>query len=166
MPHTGEISLRVRSRLTGTSDLASVSSELDKPYSVTLGNGTGLGQANNAWHDRRTLAGGANEDLDMAGGLTNALGVALVFTKIKSITFYSDPANTANFTISRPATNGLPLFAAAGDAFVLTPGDVFQLTNRSLAGIAVTAGTGDLINVAVAAAAVGQSYEVIIQGVV
>jgi hypothetical protein len=53
--------------------------------------------------------------------------------------------NTNDVQLTRPA-NGVPLFLAAGDGVAIGPGDIFLLTNRK--GIAVTAGTGDLIHVA------------------
>lgn len=164
MPQTGEVSIRVTSKVTNSTDLASATANLDKTFSTPLTNGTGLNQANNSWSDRRSLATGANEDLDVSGSLTNALGVTVVFTKIKSITIQALSTNTTNITVTRPAANGVPFLAAAGDGFVLTPGGCFTLTNPSDAGIAVTAATGDLINIANSAGATG-SYDIVIVGV-
>lgn len=164
MPQTGGVDVRVTSKITSAGDLASATANLDRTFSTPLTNGTGLNQANNSWSDRRSLATAANEDLDVSGSLTNALGVAVVFTKIKSITIYALPTNTTSLTISRPAANGVPFLLAAGDGFVLTPGGTFALTNPSDAGIAVTAATGDLINIANAAGATAD-YDIVIVGV-
>lgn len=164
MAQTGEVTIRVSSKLTAAGDLSSASASLDKTFATPLTNGTGLNQANNSWSDRRTLASGANEDLDLAGTLTNAFGATVVFTKIKSITIQALMANTTNMTVTRPAANGVPFMLAAGDGFVLTPGGCFTLTNPSDAGIAVTAATGDLINIANSAGASG-SYDIVIVGV-
>ena len=45
--------------------------------------GTGDNQLDILFHDMRTLAGGANESLDLAGSLTDVFGVTVAFAKIK-----------------------------------------------------------------------------------
>ena len=161
---TGEVSVRVSSKLTNPLDLSSVVSNIAETFANSFTNGTGANQASNAWGDIRSLLTATNEDLDLAGGLTNAFGAALTFTKVKAIIIRALPANTGNITVTRPAANGVPFLVAAGDGFVLAPGAIFVLTNPSDAGITVTAGTGDLINVNNATGAT-QSYAVVIIGV-
>lgn len=161
---TGEISVRVSSKLTNSYDLDAVVSALDKTFSNAFGNGTGANQANNRWSDKRDLLTATNEDLDFAGSLSNALG-AVVFTKIKGIIIYALSTNTGPISVTRPAANGVPFLLAAGDGLsALQPGGLFILTNPSDAGITVTAATGDLINVANATGAT-QSYQIIVFGV-
>jgi hypothetical protein len=135
---------------------------ISQSFNWDITNGTGAGQANLCYQGVRTLTTGANEDLDVSGSLTNLFGTA-VFTKVKLIAISAAAANTTALTVIRPASNGVPFFAAAGDGFTLEAGDFFALTRRSAAGIAVTAGTGDLINVANAAGA-SATYTVIVCG--
>ena len=48
-------------------------------------NGTGAQSANQYWHDRRSIADAANDDLDFSGGVTNRFGETVTLTKIKAI---------------------------------------------------------------------------------
>lgn len=170
MPQTGEVSVRVSSKLSSAFDLSSVVSELNKTFSTSLTNGTGANQASNVWHDQRTLLTASNENLDFAGGsLSNALGAALTFTEIKAIIIYALPANTGKLTVSSPAGTGVPFMIATGGTtptpkFDLFPGGLYVYTNPSDAGITVTASTGDIINIDNATGA-SQSYQIIVYGV-
>lgn len=146
MSLTGKIRLNVEATDSRTADLETATSPTSLSATWAITSGTGLNQANIVWSDERTLTTGANEDLDVSGGLTGLFG-AVPFVKIKGVIFVANAANTTSLTVSRPAANGVPLFAAASDAVVLTPGGFFVLVDPSAAGIAVTAGTGDLINV-------------------
>lgn len=161
--HSGEISVRVVSNLANTSDHATVKADIDKTFSNAFTTGTGANQANDRWSDRRTLATGANEDLDLSGALTDDFGTSLVFTRIVAIVIVSLATNTTNLTVTQPAANGVPFTLAAGDGVVIAPGGMFVLTNPSATGIAVTAATGDLINIANAAGA-SASYDIFVFG--
>lgn len=166
----GEISVSVKSKLANAFDLDSVVSALDKSFSIAFSNGSGAYQANNRWADERTLLTATNENLDFAGGsLSNSLGGALTFTEIKLIIFYGPTTNTGNLTVSSPAATGVPFIAATGGTtptpkFTLVPGGLFIFGNPSDAGIIVTAGTGDIINIDNATGA-SQVYQVIVFGV-
>lgn len=159
-----EMNVGIKGLLSSSLDLSTVKDWLERTYSIQFDNGTGAGQANNIWHDKRTLTTGTNENLDLAGGVTNALGQTTTFTKIRLILFYGLEANTGLLSVSRPASNGLAFLKAAGDAFELHPDGLFILTNSTTAGITVTAGTGDLINVDNASGAT-QNYHVVIVGI-
>lgn len=161
MPFSGRVVVQVLAELTGTNDLATVDSDIDQKFANIFTDGTGANQANNIFSDRRALAGGANEDLDLAGVLSSALGSTIISAKLKALIFRALPANTGNLTITRPASNGVPFLLAAGDGLPpLKPGGMVVITDPSVAGITVTAGTGDLINVA-ASGGGANNYDVI-----
>lgn len=149
---SAKVRVNIQSILSGALDLSVNQDNFNQNFENAFTNGAGASKAEEVWHDQRTLGSGANEDIDVAGALTGVLGGTVTFTKIKAILIRSLSTNTVNLTVSRPASNGLPLFAAAGDAVVLTPGAIFLLTDPSAAGIAVTAGTADLINLLAGAA--------------
>jgi hypothetical protein len=157
-----KIRVLAQALLNGGADLGTLTSALNAAFENAFTNGTGANQGNMAFHDSRTLADGANEDLDLAGVLASAFGATITFAAIKAIVIVARTANTTNLTVTRPA-NGLPFLAASGDGFVLKPGGMFVLTDPSAAGIAVTAGTGDLVNIANAAGAAA-TYDVILIG--
>lgn len=164
MSFTGSVQVVIKGDLVNAGDLSSGKDILRQTLENLLTDGSGANQASTQWSDRRTLATGANEDLDFAGGITNAFGVTLTLTKIKAIIIQALAANTTNLTVSRPASNGVPFFAAASDAVVLKPGGLFVLTDPSAAGVTVTAATGDLLNILNAAGA-SASYDIIVFGV-
>jgi hypothetical protein len=141
---------------TGTAlDFGTPTSVVNELHTISLASGTGLNSADMRFSDTRTLSTGANEDLDLAGALTGALGNTLTFLKLKLLYIRASSANTTNITVSRPAANGVPFFSAGSDALVLKPGGVFLFTDPSAAGVTVTAATGDLINIANSAGASG-----------
>lgn len=96
--------------------------------------------------DTRTLAGGANESLDLSGVLSTPIGGTVTAAQAVMIFVRAAPDNTDDVRVSRPASNGVPLFLAGGDGIAVQPGE-WQLF-ASQKGWAVDAGTGDLINIA------------------
>jgi len=149
---------------TNALDLVTGSGTLNKKASITYTTGTGANQIDTLFSDQRTLSTGANEDLDLAGALTGLYGTTLTFAAVKGILISSATANTTDLTVIEPAANGLTgLFVAASDGINIEPGGFFMWATPSAAGLAVTAGTGDLINVANAAGA-SATYDVVIFG--
>jgi hypothetical protein len=64
-------------------DLTSAEQTLTYSYRQTFGYGAGALQCNALWHDSRTLAASANEDLDLYGSLSDGFGSTLNFANIK-----------------------------------------------------------------------------------
>jgi hypothetical protein len=163
MAVTGKVAVTIDLKDQRASDLQSAIAAIATAFEWTVADGNGANQMNLLWQDVRTLADGANEDLDVAAALTNIFGAA-VFAKVKFIAIKAAAANTTNLTVSRPAANGLVLLAAANDALApLKPGGFFAFADPSAAGVAVTGGTGDLINIANGAGAQA-SYTIVVGG--
>lgn len=165
MDLAARLNLSLTGEQTNPLDLGTGSFQFAASLIKNLTSGTGADQADVLFTDERSLATGANEDLDVAAALAGAFGVAAVFAKLKGILILCSTANTTRLTISRPASNGVPMFAAASDALAgLAAGGVFLLWDPSAAGFAaVTAGTGDLINIANASGATA-TYKVVLIG--
>lgn len=152
--------------LTNANDLSSTVDKLLKSYSTALTQGTGDNNANMIWHDQRTLAASATEDLDFAASLTSIInGATLTFTKIKAIIVFAAAANTNNVQVTRPASAGVVLFLAASDGVAVLPGGMFLLTAPK-AGIAVTATTADLVTFTNSAGTTSVTYDVVVIGTV
>lgn len=149
--------------MTSSTDLSSAIDSLIKTYTCALAPGTGDGQANMVWSDTVTLAASGTADIDFAASLTSSFGATLTFTKIKVLIVAAAAANTNNVLVSRPASNGLVLFSAAGDEVKVLPGGLFVLTAPA-AGITVTAATGDLLTFTNSAGTTGVTYDVIAIG--
>jgi hypothetical protein len=159
MTGTLGVSIDLTDNLAG--DLDTSVARLLKTFGWTLVGGTGSGKVDKAWSDERTLAASANEDIDVSGSLTGVFG-AFAPAKLKAVVVYALPTNTNSVIVSRPAANGVPFLDAASDAVTLTPGSVLCATN--LTGWTVTAGTGDLINIANSAGTTGVTYRIALLG--
>jgi hypothetical protein len=125
--------------------------------------GSGAGQASVLYTASRTLAGGANESLDLNGtALLDSFGTALALTKIKGVIIQARDANTTNLTVGN-VTNGVATIFGATFSLVLQPGEFLAKVTNSNAGYVVTPTTGDLLNIANAAGAAA-TYDIIIIG--
>lgn len=150
--------------LTSTPDLASVAAKIAAALSVSFTDGAGAGQANVVFNDTRTITASSNEDLDLSGSLTNSIGGSAVFARIKAILVKAASGNTNNVNVTRPASNGVPLFLAASDGIAIKPGGAFLWVAPDASGVAVTADTGDLINLANSAGSTSVTYDIVIVG--
>lgn len=158
--------LTVRAQCTHTDalDLGTASLPLDLHWSDRWRTGTGADQADLLFTDRRTIAASSNEDLDLAGALSDAFGSTLTFARIKGLIVAAAAGNTNNVVVSRPSSNGVPIFSAASDAISVRPGGVLAWFAPDATAVAVTAGTGDLINIANSSSGSTVTYDVVIIG--
>lgn len=160
------LTLKVLSKLTNALDLSSPLDELSKDYSVTLGSGNGANQGNSHFHDTRTLAASATEELDLAGGLTGPFGATVTFTKVKALIIRAASGNVNDVLIGGAAVNAwVAPFGDATDVVKVKPGGTLVLIAPDANGYAVTAGTGDKLKVANSAAGTSVTYDVIVIGV-
>lgn len=148
---------------TSVLDLGTATFPLDVRAALTLTDGTGANQADRIFTDTRTLSASATEDLDLSGSLTNAYGT-VTFARIKVVYVTADSGNTNNVNVTRPASNGVPLFLAAGDGAAIRPGGLFLWACGDATGVAVTAGTGDLLTFTNSAGSTSVTYSVVIIG--
>lgn len=154
----------IQIKQTGSADLGQ--SNLDVPFApeIALAHGTTTGKADKEFADHRTLAASATEDLDLAGGLTNSLGEATTFAKVKAILVVADEGNTNNVVVGGAAANAfLGPFADATDKIVIPPGGRALLVAPKN-GWVVTAATGDILKVANSAGGTPVNYDVIVVG--
>lgn len=165
MPLTTVLDLRLQATMTSALDLVTASAPLDITKRISLATGTGAGQADLMWQDRRTLAASATEDLDLVGQLTGTLGGTLTLVKLKGILIQAAAGNTNAVRVTRPATNGVPWLLAAADGFDLGPGALALFVAPAAAGLAtVTAATGDLITVTNSSSGTSVTYDVVLIG--
>jgi hypothetical protein len=149
-----------------TVDLGPAQRRASISSAVTLVDGFATGQADRVFADARTLAASATEDLDLSGALTDAFGATQVFARVKAIFVKAHSDNTNNVNVTRPASNGFPLFLAAGDGVGLRPGETFGLlcAETDAVGHAVTAATGDLLTITNSGAGTSVTYDIIVIG--
>lgn len=158
------IALSIKATQTGGADLVGATAPLNLVKNILLTNGTGVGQGDRMWSDQRTVTASATDSVDLSGTLTDAFGATLTFAKIKAVYVEALSTNTNNVVVTRPASNGVPLFAAAGDALALRPSESFFWGGSAGAGVTVTAGTGDLIDFVNSAGGSSVVYNVVVIG--
>lgn len=135
------------------------------PYSVQFGftNGAGANQCDRVWADQRVLNASTNDDLDLAGVLTDVFGVTLTFARIKGMLIRSSAANTQQFTVGA-ATNPFVSWATGTTpAVVVRPGGLFLLVGPDATGYTVTAATADILRIANGAGA-AVTYDIVLFG--
>lgn len=156
------VSLLIDSLLLNALDLDTAQDPLKISQVSTLSNGIASGQASQQWHDTRTITASNTDSLDLAGGLTNAFGVTLTFTKIKGLFVRAATGNTNDVQVTRPASNGLVWFLAVSDGFKLQPGAWCCLFDP--VGVTVTAGTGDILAIVNSGAGTSVTYDIWVAG--
>lgn len=159
-----ELNVRLAATLTNPLDLSTPTDALVKAIKLVLTSGTSTDQADRIFHDQRTLSASATEDLDLAGSLTGPLGTTITFARIKVVLVSAATGNTNSVQVTRPASNGVPLFLAAGDGLAVRPGGLFVWAATDSTGVAVTAGTGDLLTFTNSAGSTSVTYDVVIIG--
>lgn len=130
----------------GVETLAANSSTADKTYSVGTNADSkfdaiiiGIG---------KVISAGATLSFDLAGGAgENQIGESISMAKVKSVYVYNKSTNPGtNLKIGGNA-NAVPLFSTAASYLTLTQSGVFVVTGPLAAGhCAVTAGTGDILD--------------------
>ncbi|MGR6922551.1 hypothetical protein ACU635_50570 [[Actinomadura] parvosata] len=150
--------------LTSPLDLTTPTAALSIARQLSLTTGTGAGQADMIWSDSFSIAASGTQAIDLAGSLAGPLGGTLTFARIKCVVVAAASGNTNNINVVRDSTSGVPLFLANGDGVPVKPGGLFVWFDPSAAGVAVTAGTGDLLNLVNSAAGTPVLGDVVIVG--
>ncbi|MCV0371078.1 hypothetical protein [Filomicrobium sp.] len=158
------IQAAIGAEVSKTADFAAVKQSIPAHAAIKLANGTGTDEADVIFADQRTLNASGNEDLDLTGVLENALGEAANFATVKALLIRAASGNTNDVVVGPAAANGFTgPFGDDSDRIEIPPGGAF-LAAAPNAGWDVTAGTGDLLNVANSGAGSPVTYDVIIVG--
>lgn len=160
----GDIALRINLTQSGTGDLGTPKMRATADKILSLSEGTdATNKANIMFADTRTVALSANENIDLSGALSDAFGASIVAAEIVAIYIAAAAANANNVQVTRPASNGfIGPFMATGDGVSIKPGEYALFVSQS--GWAVTAATGDLLNIANSGAGTSVQYDIIVVG--
>lgn len=167
MALTTVLTTQIDATLTTARDLVTTTSPLTQRHRVELANGTAAGQADLIFSDTRTVNASSNDDLDLAGSLTDANGNTLTFARVKGLYVKASASNTNNVLVGGDATNTfLTWVVAEADAVILRPGASLHLVAgvADATGYAVTAGTGDLLRITNSGAGTSVTYDIVIVG--
>lgn len=155
--------VQLAAELTSALDLTTASAPVSIGRQLSFADGDGAGEADRIWTDRRTIAASGTDSIDLAGDLVDPFGQTITFAKLKGLLVAASPANTNNVLVGRPASNAVPLFSAEA-SIPVKPGGVFVWLDPSAAGIAVTADTGDVIELGNSSGGTGVTYDIAIIG--
>ena len=171
MPVSGSLQAAINVRQTATlaaPDLGTVqpaAHDLLETLVATLTSGTGANQVDLLYSDTATLAASANTDIDLSGALANAVGGTSVFVKVRALIISAATGNTNNVVIGAAATNPWATFLNGTGTMTLPPGGFSaNSAGTTVAGWAVTAGTGDLLRIANSGAGTSVTYSIRILG--
>lgn len=129
-------------------DLSSPADRLALAVELAFTDGSGAGQANRLWHDRRTVAQSTNDDIDLAGVLADVYGTTITLARVKAL-IIQHVSGTNPLTIGVSPTNPwISWVAASGDGVVLRPSGLLVLATNEATGYTVTAGSADVLRVA------------------
>jgi hypothetical protein len=158
----GRVAINVEAVFEDVLDISTATMPVVFSAASVFTDGTGANQAKKIFTDTRTLSASAAESLDLYGSLVDAFGVTMNAVKLKAIIVSAASGNTNNVQVTRPASNGVPLFMAASDGIALTPGASFCAVFPDANGVAVTASTGDLITFTNSAGSTSVTYTLIL----
>lgn len=138
---------------------------------LNLATGTAAGQADVFYMGERTIASGANDDIDLSGTLANALGTNFVGVELVAVFLINAPKdpedapNTTSLTIGAAAAAPVVGFLnAAGVIGPIKPGGFVLIGAGDAAGIgAIVATTADLLRIANSAGAQNK-YQIALVG--
>lgn len=129
--------------------------------------GTGESQIKKIFNAHSTLAASSAEDFDLAGGIVNAMGDLLTFTKVRVLIVRAHPANVNNLIVGGASSNQFASWlGGASHTVTVRPGGLIALVAPDVTGYAVAAGTGDILRITNAAGGSSVQYDIILLGVV
>lgn len=136
---------------------------------LAFASGTGAGQFDLAYVAERTVADGADDDLDLAGSLTDAFGNTITAAELVLVAVINKPKtptddpNTTDLTIGG-GSNPFVGFLGGTTPTIgpIKPGGIFLLAASDAAGIGtVTASTADILRITNSAGAAA-TYQIAI----
>jgi hypothetical protein len=134
---------------------------------IALTDGTGANQADLLFCDQRAVATGANDDIDLAGALSDAFGTTITAAEIVAVLIINAPisgsANTTDLTIGGGSNPFIGFLGGAAHTIgPIKPGGVFMIAAGDAAGVGtVTGGTADILRVSNSAGATA-NYQIAI----
>lgn len=132
-----------------------------------LTEGTGSGQANQLWVDRRYVSSvSANDDIDLSGALVNTFGDAAQFSKVKGIIIVNRATASGDRLVvgggSNPVTDWFNGVSAS--RLVVGPGPAPFILGDFVAGFTISAGTADTLRIAYGGSSGYITYDIGIVG--
>lgn len=148
MPLTTKITLDLAALLTSALDISVSRNQLENTQRIEWADGAGLNQANRIFQDRLSVGAAGEQLLDLTA-LTDSLGAAISFARLKAILVINRSVIAADvLQLGGTVSAGLStLYVGTNAGQLIGPGGLALLVNPSLAGWAVTATTADILRI-------------------
>lgn len=157
------LTLHVRMDVAGEHGPADprVSARLHLGERRKITSGSGAGQADKVFADRRTLAAGASEDLDLAGDLQDAFGRWINTEQLRVLWIKAGASNAGDLLVGGGGLAGM--FGSGGDIVRVKPGGLLLLAAPNQGDWPIEA-PADLLRVTNASGAGPATYDIILIG--
>lgn len=163
---SGNLRLTFTGAYNKDTDLSTLGQLISYQQNYGITNGTGAGNANMVFMDTRTITASSSEDIDLYGGLTDAYGTTINFTKIVGLIIAASSSNTNNVLVGgASATQFSNWTSNVNDVVVVRPGTTFMLMSNDATGYAVTS-ILDLLKIANSSSGSSVTYDLILIGCV
>lgn len=148
MALTTTITGKLEFNLTQASGGTTASYKPTVTFSDSLTSGVAIDTADTLWVSAaNAISGSATNSHDLAGGLTDAYGNTLTFVKVKGLLIHNLSTSAGDTLTVGGNANAVPIFGTASHTHTIGPNGVLLIQEPSLAGIAVTATTGDILDI-------------------
>lgn len=150
---TGRIRINPAITHTGTGTASTLSEAVENVYqwagTAIIGTNGSAAGLNKLWVMQATLAAGATNTYDLAGGVTNSFGQVLTFARVKMmVAVPSNSMAVAQTVLIQPSpVNGFSWQSTTTSATRVYSGGAWAVFAPSTNAYAVTAGTGDCFDV-------------------
>jgi hypothetical protein len=132
-------------------DLTTISDASKLDYSKSLADGVAADQADKLWSDQRTVAAGANDDLDLTALVNTVFGSTLTINlaRVKAVLIVNTSTTAGDeLRLDSSVANAFtaPFNGSATSQVEIGPDSALLLSNKK-DGWVVTAGTGDVLRI-------------------
>lgn len=145
-------------------DLTTVKDTLDLNNAVELLTGTGANQSDLMFHDQRTIAANGDDDLDLAGSLSDGFGSTLTFVRVKGLYISAASGNSNNLGVGGGSNPFIAHLLATGDGVTIMPGGFFMIVSPNATAYGVSAGSADILRVSNQSGGTTVTYNIVIIG--
>lgn len=165
---TTKITLSVAATAVDSANILPDGSTLSIPLNYTKTwnwlTGTAIDTADRIYMKRDTVSSGSPKTYDLAGSLTDILGNAITMVKVNAIIVVNNSVTAGEIlTIGSGSNPLLNWIIATGDGVKAGPNGAILCVDPSVAGYGVTAATGDVLQVSIAAGT-AVSFDLIVVG--
>lgn len=144
------MTITVRAKVEGalalSPDFGEAGARIMEAFAHVFEIGTANGEIDKIFVDSFSIAASTTTDWDLKGSLLDIFGLAFTPAEVAAVIVYADAANVNNVIVGGDA-NAVPIFGDPTDTIAVRPGSLFVIT-AGAAGITVTAGTGDILQLA------------------